>query len=133
METQISLSFKNFPEISFSAIVIPFIENKKSIKFIFVKLTDQTELLNEKERLNAEVNELRQFQSIIDSIVDPLSVIDKEGKIRYWNKPAQQLFGFTKSEIYGKSFSKILKTFDKNELQKIKEELIIIWCVEMHY
>lgn len=128
-EVQFPVTLKNNPEVMFSAIASPFIADKKNISFVFIKLTDITEHIAEKEKLKAEISELEQFQSIIESITDPLTVIDQEGKIRFWNKPAQNLFGFTKSEVYGKNLSKVFKAFDKNQFTKIKEELVAnnIW------
>jgi len=124
LSAQFSVTLRRYPEITYSAIAAPFIENKKNIRFIFVQLTDQTERMTEVERLNSEILELKQFQSITEAVTGPLIMIEKDGKVRFWNRAAQELFGFTRSEVYGKSITKVYKGFDKEQLIKIKEELI---------
>lgn len=122
-EARFPLSFRAYPDVIFSAVASPFIEDKKNIKFILVRLSDLTEHITEKEKLSSEISDLEQFQAIIESIVEPICVIDQDGKIRFWNRPAQGLFEYTKSEVYGKNISKIFKVFDKIQFSKIKEEL----------
>lgn len=123
-QIQFSLSFKNSPEVIYSAVISPFIINTNKIKFIFVQLTDFTERVTERERLIAEISELKQFQAITESIVEAMMVIDKDGKIKFWNKPANELFGLTKSEVYNKNISKVINIFEKEQFSKIKDELI---------
>lgn len=63
----------------------------------------QIEDLTERRRA---VNELRQSQrltaDIIESLPDPTLVIDKEGKVLYWNREAVEMTGFPASALVGK-------------------------------
>ncbi|MCW4005778.1 MAG: PAS domain S-box protein [Candidatus Bathyarchaeota archaeon] len=43
------------------------------------------------------------FQAIIEAAKDGIVLIDSKGKITFWNKAAQTIFGYTKKEAMGKT------------------------------
>jgi PAS domain S-box-containing protein len=73
-----------------------------------------------KEHLEAEVSarddELRdssaRLQSIIDSAVDGIIVISAEGRIESFNRGAERLFGYPRSEVVGRNVSMLMPSPD---------------------
>ncbi len=59
------------------------------------------------------------FQSVLlNSVGQAVIMVDKDGVIRCWNKPAEKLYGFTKSEVIGRDLSVI---YPVNEQEDLKE------------
>ena len=58
------------------------------------------------ERILRESEE--RFRSISTSAQDAIIMMDNEGKISYWNKAAEKIFGYTKQEVRGKMLSALI-------------------------
>ncbi len=93
-----------------------------------VVFRDVTKRYRQHKKLQNDLfnSELR-FQAISDSTFEGIVIFDKKDKIRYWNLAAEQLFGYKKEEVLGKTmqqtivppnggglFAKIKKEFTKN-------------------
>ncbi|MGE5351126.1 MAG: PAS domain S-box protein [Acidobacteriota bacterium] len=78
----------------------------------------------EKLRLQYELAELKQYQLITSSLTDAVITTDREGKIIFWNKSAEALFGYCKSEIFKQFIGRIFHSFDEESFSQIKNELI---------
>jgi PAS domain S-box-containing protein len=50
----------------------------------------------------------RKLRQILDSIADPLVVVDREHRVDYMNRPAQELFGYSQSEVLGRPAAMLL-------------------------
>lgn len=50
----------------------------------------------------------RLLQQVLDDAADAILVSDKEGIIRYWNRGAELMFGYTRSEAEGESLDLII-------------------------
>ncbi|WP_172834343.1 alginate O-acetyltransferase AlgX-related protein [Nitrospira japonica] len=61
---------------------------------------------------------------VLDQNDSALMVRDADGTIRYWNKGAQELYGFTSSEALGKSSHSLLKTQFPKPLPAIEREMM---------
>ncbi|MCW8888083.1 MAG: PAS domain S-box protein, partial [Gammaproteobacteria bacterium] len=48
------------------------------------------------------------FHSVSDAALDAVVAIDEQGKIRYWNKSAERIFGHTNEEAMGKNLHKLI-------------------------
>lgn len=48
------------------------------------------------------------FQTISDTTLDSIIIIDSNNLIKHWNKSAEKLFGYTKEEILNKSLHQLL-------------------------
>ena len=48
------------------------------------------------------------FRSVIQSASDAILLTDQEGEIALWNKAAEEIFGYTESEIFGQPFTSLL-------------------------
>ncbi|MBF0505805.1 MAG: PAS domain S-box protein [Nitrospirae bacterium] len=55
-------------------------------------------------RKNSEIR----LSSVVETATDGIISIDSQGKIILWNKGAEQIFGYTANEVYGKDVSFIL-------------------------
>lgn len=61
------------------------------------------------------------FKGITDSANDAIIITDKKNKIHFWNKAAEQLFGFSRQEIISKSIFQTI--IPKEEIKKFEELL----------
>ena len=52
---------------------------------------------------------LKQQEALLAEIPEPLHILDSEGRIVYWNRGAEQLFGFEATEAIGKSANDLLR------------------------
>src|SRR5208283_6198620 len=48
------------------------------------------------------------LSSVVETATDGIISIDSQGKIVLWNKGAEQIFGYTANEVYGKDMSFML-------------------------
>jgi PAS domain S-box-containing protein len=60
---------------------------------------------------------------VFDVIQDAMMVRDADGTIRYWNKSAQDLYGWTSQEALGKRSHDLLKTIFPQPLSAIEKEV----------
>lgn len=61
----------------------------------------------ENHRLELELSELR-FRSIAQSALDAIISANRQGKITYWNRGAEIMFGYSMQEIVNHSLTKII-------------------------
>src|SRR5690606_23888878 len=74
-----------------------------------------------------EYKQIEERQAILSEIVQSSNdaIISKnlDGIIMSWNKAAQRIFGYTESEIVGKSIEILIPTYLKNEEKIILQEI----------
>lgn len=101
-----------------------FKEEKEKLKEQIDKLKKQSEYLNKNiDVLNAEKKELLNYQHLAESVIDAVFTVDLKGKVIFWNKSSEELFGYTKSQIYNKFFGRVLGLFDLEYFEALIEEL----------
>lgn len=56
------------------------------------------------------INELslQNFNSLINSIIDSIAILDEEGIIVSWNQSAESIFGYSQSQILGESIFQVI-------------------------
>ncbi len=118
--TQLSL---NSEKLSYECRIEPLVNWRKQVQFVFVFLYDITESLREKKILEGEIEELKQYQFITEAVTDAVFAVDNNGNILFWNRASETLFGYSKSEVFGKFFGKALDVFDTEYFKGIQEEL----------
>ncbi len=86
-------------------------------------------------RSKEEINELLKFQYISESIVDSVLGLDESGSIEFWSAGAEKIFGFKRSEVFGKFIGKVIKSIDSNYFKSLTELLDSkgIWESEIRY
>ncbi|MBT7787989.1 MAG: response regulator [Calditrichaeota bacterium] len=98
-------------------------ESEKS-KRALLELTN-TELLIKKEQLEQEMNErklaeskIREQAMLIDIAKEAIIVCDLDGKVIFWNKGAERIYGFGQDEIIGYDY----KLFGTNDYADVFPE-----------
>ena len=66
-----------------------------------------TRVASELERQSADAH-IRQQASLLDKAQDAIMVRSLDGLVRYWNKGAERLYGWTRDEVIGRSIEPLL-------------------------
>ena len=106
-------------KVVFEIQLFPVLTNRREIQFICFYFKEITTYIKEQEYLKQQIDELQFYETITQTSSDALLVLNAEGKINYWNKAAEKLFGYSKSEVFGKLFEKIFLSIDHNGLLSI--------------
>ncbi|HTH51978.1 MAG TPA: PAS domain S-box protein [Pyrinomonadaceae bacterium] len=72
------------------------------------------------ERKEAE-ERIRQQASLLDQASDAILVCDLEHSIKYWNKSAERIYGWTEAEVLGKKTWDILRGGNTSHIPLVKE------------
>ena len=63
------------------------------------------------------------FRKAVDAIDAPFLGTTREGKVLYWNRAAEQMYGYTAEEVLGKSINFLLPDDVERNTESILEEL----------
>lgn len=107
----------------YQVIYIPFTEVNDSVEFILIVLKDVTNESEKESELNQELNELKRYEDISNAITDAIINIDLNGNISYWNDAATDLFGLSRSEVFGKFIGRAIPSIDEKYFGILKNEL----------
>ena len=131
-KAKIQLSLFN-EEVIYECRIEPLINWRNQIQYLFFFFTDINEYVKEKKLLQEEIDELKQYQVITEAVTDAVFAVDSKGNILFWNKASESLFGYARSEVYGKFFGKVLDVFDTEYFEGIKNELnkFKIWKITL--
>ncbi|RMF89123.1 MAG: PAS domain S-box protein [Methanobacteriota archaeon] len=77
-------------------------------------VTEEANLLSELERLAA----------IADSSADAMMSVDLEGRVVFWNKGAESLFGYQREEILGRHYHVIVPEELRDEAEEMRKEAL---------
>jgi len=92
--------------------------------FSAVRRRIERELLESKDDLEKEVVERTQQASLLNLTHDTIFVRDMSDSITYWNRGAQELYGWTPGQAIGKRSHDLLRTVFPVALEDINEELL---------
>ena len=84
----------------------------------------ERELLQARDALQIEVVERTQQASLLNLTHDTIFVRDTNDIITYWNRGAQELYGWTPAQAVGKRSQDLLQTVFPTAIDKIREELM---------
>jgi PAS domain S-box-containing protein len=84
----------------------------------------ETQLRQARDRLEIEVVERTQQASLLNLTHDTIFVRDMSDVITYWNRGAQELYGWTAEEAIGKRAHEILQTAFPAPIDEIHAELL---------
>jgi len=82
------------------------------------------ELRRARDELEAEVAVRTRQASLLDLTHDSIFVRDMNDSITYWNRGAQELFGWTAAQAVGKNVQALLRTVFPRPVEEIRAELL---------
>jgi len=92
--------------------------------FSAIRREVEAELRRARSRLETEVAERTQQASLLNLTHDTIFVRDMNDVISYWNRGAQELYGWTAAEAIGKRSPLLLKTVYPKPIEEIRAELL---------
>jgi PAS domain S-box-containing protein len=92
--------------------------------FSAVRSRVERELRQTRDDLEIEVAERTQQASLLDLTHDTIFVRDMSDAIIYWNRGAQELYGWTAEEAIGKRAHDLLKSIFPAPIEEIRAELL---------
>jgi PAS domain S-box-containing protein len=108
---------------SYEVSFLPILSEKNKVVFVSVYLKNISAQLLEKDNYERVISELSQYQIITEATTDAIVTIDKSGNILFWNKSADKLFGYTRSQVYSKEFAQIIKVTEEKAIAEILSRL----------
>ncbi len=84
----------------------------------------ESELRQARDKLEIEVAERTQQASLLNLTHDTIFVRDMSDVITYWNRGAQELYGWTAEEVIGKRAHELLQTVFPGPIEEIRAELL---------
>lgn len=93
--------------------------------FSAVRRRVEQELRQARDHLQIEVAERTQQASLLDLTHDSIFVRDMDFFITYWNKGAQELYGWSAQEALGKHSQELLRTEYPTSLEETRAELVL--------
>jgi PAS domain S-box-containing protein len=87
-----------------------------------------------REREQAEAT-LREQAVLLNQVPDAIWVEDLEGQVLYWNKAAEELYGWTSEELRGKRIDGLLEEKGKVSGKSLREWILEYgeWCGELNH
>ena len=92
--------------------------------FAAVRRQVERDLVQARDDLQIEVAERTQQASLLNLTHDPIFVRDMSDVITYWNRGAQELYGWTDKEVMGRHSQALLQTIFPTPLDDIRAELL---------
>jgi PAS domain S-box-containing protein len=93
-------------------------------RFAAVRRRAERDLLRSRDELQREVVERTQQASLLDLTHDTIIVRDMSFVVTYWNRGAQELYGFAPEEALGRRSDELLRTTFPAPLEDIRAELL---------
>lgn len=75
----------------------------------------QEDVTAKKEAEDALMESETRLRAITESAYDAIVVVNSEDSIRFWNKAAEKMFGYTKEEVMGKSLHDLISLPEEQE------------------
>ena len=92
--------------------------------FATVRRRVEADLLQARDKLEIEVQERTQQASLLNLTHDTIFVRDMSDVITYWNRGAQELYGWTAEDAIGKNSQQLLQTVFPVPIDDIRAELL---------
>jgi len=92
--------------------------------FSVIRRRIELELRQARDHLKIEVAERSQQASLLDLTHDSIFVRDMNDVITYWNRGAEELYGWTAEQAVGKISPELLLTYFRAPRQQIQDELV---------
>lgn len=88
------------------------------------------------EELLLEISKLQEstqrFKAVVESCTEAIHIVDAEGKILYWNKAAEKIFGYSSDEILGKSHDVLMPAWLGRRVKELTPQLMHEGITSLH-
>jgi len=92
--------------------------------FAIVRRRIEADLRETRDRLEVELKQRAQQARLLDQTHDPILVRDMNSVITYWNRAAEELYGWRAKEVIGRRSYELLKTVFPAPLDELQEQLL---------
>ena len=92
--------------------------------FSALRRREERRATESQEALQKEVSLRSQQASLLNLTHDPIFVRDMDGVITYWNRGAQELYGWTTEQAVGKRTNDLLRTVFPKPFDEVQKELL---------
>jgi PAS domain S-box-containing protein len=92
--------------------------------FAIVRRRIEADLRETRDRLEVEVTQRAQQARLLDQTHDSILVRDMNSVITYWNRAAEELYGWRAKEVIGRRSYELLKTVFPAPLDELQEQLL---------
>src|SRR6202790_5287777 len=92
--------------------------------FTAVRRRVERDLVQARDHLQIEVAERTQQANLLNLTHDPIFVRDMGDVVKYWNRGAQELYGWTDKEALGRQSQELLQTIFPTPIEDIRAELL---------
>lgn len=83
------------------------------------KVTALSSVVRDITELKLAESRISQWKSIVDDSTEGVARDDLEGKILYWNKGCERIYGYTAEEVLGKQFSMLVPEGEESDFPKV--------------
>ncbi|HAR94520.1 MAG TPA: hypothetical protein DCR97_00930 [Deltaproteobacteria bacterium] len=90
---------------------------------VLVVVRDVTERRRAEEELEFRAIVMQDQAELLDTVEDAIMVRDLEDRIIFWNRGAQERYGWTKEQALGRTVPHLLKTESRRPFEELKAEL----------
>jgi PAS domain S-box-containing protein len=101
----------------------PILDEDKRIKLLFFKFTDIRSFVKAQKILELKIQQLTKQKHFFENISLPIFSVDMSGKVLYWNKTSQDVFGYSEFQASGKYFPRLIGIIQPDYFDEIKKQL----------
>ncbi len=105
-----------------TAAIVPFEVNREGL--LVTMLHDVTELRAAEAARAQATDALRQLAELLEQTHDAVLIWELGGPISYWNRGAEELYGYTKAEVIGKISHDVFQTVHPDGVAAIERVLV---------
>ena len=116
------LSINNRPH-DYECEIEPILDDDKKIKLLFFHFNDIRNFTKAQKALELKIQDLMKHKIYLENITTPIFSVDMNGKILYWNKSSQDVFGYSEFQASGKYFIRLIGITEPNYFDEIKNQL----------
>ena len=99
--------------------------NEEEVKFLEAVASSVSAYLEKSELLSELSKEKHKLELLLTYLKDVISIIDREGRVRYKSPSVEHVFGWEPKELIGKPFHELIHPADLEHLLAVKERVFL--------